>query len=397
MINYNITKEISLFKVKDNYFTANYNGKIYSIGELLFICLNAIQNGKSIDEITEQINNEYNLGVNSDFIKNNVDDFFKKIENVEKNKSTLYNYIYFKIKIFGAQSIKKATKVLGLLFNKYVLMLLIPLGILFSFLLMGNIYQDGIISNQVSFKESFTGFILIYSGITILGLIHEFGHASAAAHYKQPSDSIGFGFYIVFPVFYSDVSKIWNLDKWRRIVVNLGGIYFQLILNILFYFVYLNISNIEDKIVLKYFVFANFILLGYSINPFLRNDGYWVYSDFFEIPNLTEKATKFPRIIMRIMQGNESLSNKIMIVFKQFPLLVYTILYYLIMMLLVVSLLWLTYKNMVELKNIITTWYVFDWTVFSTYKKIITLLFGLFVNIYFSFIIARRFLRKRRF
>lgn len=394
MIDYSITKEISLFKVEKNYFTANYNGKIYSIGELLFICLKSIQNNQTIEEITTTLNSEYELDVDADFVEKNIIDFLNKIEKTEKNKSTLYNYIYLKVKIFGSKTINAVTPVLGQLFNKYLLMLLIPIGLFFSVRLVGLIYEDGIIAIQSSLKETFAGLLIMYGGITVIGLIHEFGHASAAAYYKQPSSSIGFGFYIVFPVFYSDVSKIWNLNKWKRIVVNLGGIYLQLILNIAFFFLYLQLEDIEIKLILKFFVYANFILLIYAINPFLRNDGYWVYSDFFGIPNLTQRALKYPKQFVQLLKEDASALHKLKVIYKQLPLLIYTLLYYLIMTALVIGLLWLTYKNSITLKNIIVEWETFDWSGIAIYRKLFGLIFGLFINIYFTTLIFKRFIYK---
>lgn len=394
MIDYSITEEIHLFKVEEDYFTANYNGKIYSIGKLLFICLKWIKNDKSLDEITEELNTQYKIDIDVETVEKNIADFLKKLEKREKNESTLYNYIYLKVKIFEEKSIKAITAILEVLFNKYILAILTPTSILLTVLLIGLIYEDGILIGESSLKETFTGLLIMYGGITILGIFHEFGHASAAAYYKQPSTSIGFGFYIVFPVFYSDVSKIWNLDRRKRIIVNLGGIYFQLILNILFYILYTQIQNIELKLTVRFFVFANFTLLIYAINPFLRNDGYWVYSDFFRIPNLTQRAVQYPKKFVQLLKEDISFKQKLKSIYQQLPLLIYTLLFHLIMTALVFALIWLTYTNIIQLIGLIKSWNINNWETVSSYKKIFTLTFGLFINVYFFILIIKRFTLK---
>ena len=87
---------------------------------------------------------------------------------------------------------------------------------------------------------------------------------------------------------YTNTTNAWKLDKIKRIKVNLGGIYFQLIINL--------------ALILLYYVipFQNFLLsllimntasIVASFNPFFRYDGYWIFSDYFNLQNLKEKST----------------------------------------------------------------------------------------------------------
>ncbi|MDC3388618.1 hypothetical protein OAX11_03800 [Flavobacteriaceae bacterium] len=396
MIPYDLIKEIKLYKVEEDYFTANYNDKIYSIGEILYDTLVSIQNEHSLEDTTKAINESYKLDVEKEVIQTHLNDFINKITDSTKNKSTLYNYIYFKVKIFGSKPIAFVSSILSGLFNKYILLILAPVAVYFTIKMLGLLYEDGIIMTQTSLGESFSGLLLMYSGITIIGLFHEFGHSSAAGYYKQPSDIIGFGLYIVFPVFYSDVSKVWNLNKWKRIVVNLGGIYFQLLLNILFYFIYINIESIDIKINLRFFVFSNFILLVYAINPFLRNDGYWVYSDFFGIKNLTQQATVFPKALFTKFKTDISLREKFRFAYKNLALLIYSFLFYIIMTVLILGLMYLTYLNVINIKDFILTWKEIDWSTALVYREIFELVFGLLINIYFLTKIAKRVIFKKQ-
>lgn len=84
--------------------------------------------------------------------------------------------------------------------------------------------------------------IYIILGVLLLLLlssfVHEIGHASACRHFGVKHGGIGFGLYLTFPVFYTDVSEIWKLKRTERIVVNMAGVYFQLILLIPFFLIY---------------------------------------------------------------------------------------------------------------------------------------------------------------
>ncbi len=86
----------------------------------------------------------------------------------------------------------------------------------------------------------FTGEDLIwgYFFFFISLLLHELGHASACVRYgSQPSD-IGFTIYLIFPAFYSDVTDAWKLKRLQRLIVDLGGIFFQLVVGAVYVFIY---------------------------------------------------------------------------------------------------------------------------------------------------------------
>jgi putative peptide zinc metalloprotease protein len=79
---------------------------------------------------------------------------------------------------------------------------------------------------ETDFSLKFLLCLLVLYGCSIL---HEFGHAAAGKRFGATPGDIGFGFYFIAPVFFSDLSDVWKLPPKERIIVNLGGIYFELI------------------------------------------------------------------------------------------------------------------------------------------------------------------------
>ena len=128
----------------------------------------------------------------------------------------------------------------------------------------------------------------LYFGL--LGFIsvtfHEFGHASSAKYFGAKHGGIGGGFYLFTPVYFADVSDIWKLSRFKRIIVNLSGIYFESIMSCV-YIVFGLISNIEMFVIIGTFIFLHSL---WNLNPFLRNDGYWVLSDSLNYPNLSKNS-----------------------------------------------------------------------------------------------------------
>jgi putative peptide zinc metalloprotease protein len=120
----------------------------------------------------------------------------------------------------------------------------------------------------------------------ISGIWHELGHATACRKFNIEHGDIGFGFYLLMPVFFADVSNIWKLEPKKRIVVNLGGVYFDLMFATILLIIFLFSKNIN------LLLFPSLILIGilYNLNPFVRYDGYWILSDLLFIPSLQKKS-----------------------------------------------------------------------------------------------------------
>lgn len=115
---------------------------------------------------------------------------------------------------------------------------------------------------------------------------HELGHASAAARFGCSQVEIGFGIYLFYGVFYADVTEAWRLPRGQRVVVDLGGIYFQSIFMAAVLAAF-NWTGSDALLVAFFFLEVGIVR---SLNPFLRLDGYWVMSDLFGIPNLRRQS-----------------------------------------------------------------------------------------------------------
>jgi putative peptide zinc metalloprotease protein len=118
--------------------------------------------------------------------------------------------------------------------------------------------------------------------ITIIAaFFHEFGHASALARHGCNRLEIGLGLYLRFPVLYTDVSEAWRLAPLQRALVDVGGLYFQNITVILL----LGLFFWSHSATYLYAIILIDLSLSFSMNPFLRMDGYWLMADLFGIYN----------------------------------------------------------------------------------------------------------------
>ncbi len=128
-----------------------------------------------------------------------------------------------------------------------------------------------------------------YACIVAVLLFHELGHAAGMRHVGQPPQEIGFGFYLIFPVFFANVSNAWLVDRKSRFVVNLGGIYFQMLATVVLYAgIALTSGHTQAWLTLAFK--SNLATAIFVLIPFIRNDGYWLLADFLGLHDLYQRA-----------------------------------------------------------------------------------------------------------
>ena len=232
---------------------------------------------KRVDHFQEAVSilkKEYGRIYSEEEIELLVIKFIKPILEIDEKTS---NPFLFKKEFISGSSIKWISNLLSILFDRKIIYLLLMISCCLEIYFFSNFFSQ----INVHQFDLYT-FIVLLSLFLISSFIHELGHASACRYYELEHGGIGFGLYLNFPVFYTDVSSIWKLSRKKRLLVNFAGVYFQLILLIPILLIYFFTFNSS----LKYFIYIinfNFLL---TLNPFLKFDGYWIVSDLLGVPNL---------------------------------------------------------------------------------------------------------------
>ncbi len=113
-------------------------------------------------------------------------------------------------------------------------------------------------------------------------VLHELGHCSACHRLGSSDGEIGFGIYLCFPVLYSDVTYAWTLPRMQRAMIDLSGIYFQLLASAALLARY-TFTGYRPEL---WAAIAITISALPNLDPFLKLDGYWFLSDVLGVPNL---------------------------------------------------------------------------------------------------------------
>ncbi len=147
------------------------------------------------------------------------------------------------------------------------------------------------------FQSFFNWHTIFYfwCSLAIVKIIHEFGHGLTAKHFGGEVHEMGMLFLVLTPALYCDVTDSWLLpSKWKRIWISAAGIYVECLLASIAAFVWFNTEQgLLNSLCLATMIICSVNTILFNANPLLRYDGYYVMSDWLEIPNLRIKSTQF--------------------------------------------------------------------------------------------------------
>jgi len=258
-----------------------YSNKTLLIGFIVKEIVELLQrNITSKELIKETILQKYNIVVDEKSVietKEKIDDFL-----IKKNKDSFTRLF----KLLNPSKIKFG--ILYFLFSKKFFF------ILFFFSFFYNLSFFFLFNNQtiVHFADK----IIWCCSIFFILILHELGHSFSAQRYGVNSNDIGVGLYLFFPVFYINLGEIWKLSSFKRIIINLSGIYFQLIIGFILSILFI----VYENIIFVNLFFSNFLIILVNLNPFIKFDGYWILSDIMNEKNLSKKSNSAIKSIVKM-------------------------------------------------------------------------------------------------
>ncbi|MFH6986927.1 hypothetical protein ACHRVW_04195 [Flavobacterium collinsii] len=253
------------------------------ISDNLFYLLNIVDSNKNVAQIVAEYNSLYNAKLDTDLAYMLLYEklgYYNIIENQENNfRTSSPTYLKLNFIIIKAKTTRVISRPFLFLFSGKILRVLVPICVIIIFFSIITNYE----LIYQSFKDLSPKYFMLYMVIMILSsFLHELGHTSATYKYGGSHSGIGIGFYLFTPVLYADVSSAWKFDYKKRIIVNLGGIYFEFLFGTALLLISL-IFEIKSLLIVPSLILFKTL---FNLNPFFRTDGYWVLSDFTKTPNL---------------------------------------------------------------------------------------------------------------
>jgi len=177
----------------------------------------------------------------------------------------------------GQGSIKQAKPINDICLRAYVL--------LWIFLVLIQICYFKYIARTYLMAKWQEGIVVLIIAI-IATFGHELGHYIVSKRYFKPK--FGFTFLLVFPAFYVNTQESWKLPKGIRILINLSGSLFDLLINTLVICLVIFFPKLEYYS--TPFLITQFSRWALVLNPLFPTDFYWILCDVTKIVNLSQKA-----------------------------------------------------------------------------------------------------------
>ena len=134
-------------------------------------------------------------------------------------------------------------------------------------------------------RDNWIWLILTWSGLKIL---HELAHGVACKRYGGEVRQCGIVLIVLIPLPFVDVTSSWRFrSKWKKIYVAAAGMYIEVFFAALaaIAWCYLD-SPVLKQHAMNLMLAGTVTTLLFNANPLMRFDGYYILSDWLELPNL---------------------------------------------------------------------------------------------------------------
>ena len=130
----------------------------------------------------------------------------------------------------------------------------------------------------------------------IMGFLHESAHGLTCKHYGGQVHGMGLMFMYLMPAFFCDVTEAWvSASRAQRLATIIAGIWVEMVVCGIAMVIWTNtvagqwIHDFSYQIIL----ITGIAVVVVNLNPLIKLDGYYFFTEFIGIPDLKERSTAF--------------------------------------------------------------------------------------------------------
>ncbi len=145
------------------------------------------------------------------------------------------------------------------------------------------------------------GFLSYGATLVAIKVLHELGHAFTAKRLGCRVPAMGVAFLVMMPVAYTDTNETWRLtDRYDRLKVALAGVTTELAIAVWATLAWTLLPDGALRSSAFFLATTSWIAtLAVNASPFMRFDGYFILSDWLDMPNLHERSFALARWHLR--------------------------------------------------------------------------------------------------
>lgn len=289
------------------------SGKFFRLGEAELFITQQLDGKTSIEEIRRMAESEFGAALPMDILLNFLNDLKKNgmLEAPDGKRRSTKNYdkrvrgnpLLYRIKLCDPwRLLKFLDERLRFLFTPYFVALSAA-AIVLAVLVVAGTWSDFIQDVPRLYQTSTLPVVILTVFVVIV--VHEFGHGMTCTHFGGEVHEMGFMLLLMQPAFYCNVSDAWLFpERSKRLWVGFAGPYFELFLWALAVFAW---RATERDTWINFIALTIMATSGLkallNFNPLIKLDGYYLLSDYLEIPNLRRRAFRYVGSLLERLFG----------------------------------------------------------------------------------------------
>jgi putative peptide zinc metalloprotease protein len=140
-------------------------------------------------------------------------------------------------------------------------------------------------------------------GIALSGakIIHELGHGLTARYFGCRVPAMGIALLVLWPVLWTDTTDAWRLsDRRQRMAIDAAGMASEIVLAVLATLAWTVLPDGPARTAAFLLSSSTWIItILVNVNPLMRFDGYYLLSDWLDVPNLQDRGLALARWWLR--------------------------------------------------------------------------------------------------
>ncbi len=220
------------------------------------------------------------------------DKMFAKVQQQKKKeqKARWMNFLFFRIRLLNPDPLlERLSPLFPWLMTRPVAGIWLLTLLVAAEALIGQ--QEQLVNQGLNIL-AFDNLILLYLATFVVKSLHELGHGIVCKHYGGAVPHAGVMLLLFAPIPYMDASSTWRFgSKWQRVFVGAAGMITELWLAALAAILWsYSPPGLLNALLYNVMFVASVTTLLFNLNPLMRFDGYYIFSDLLEEPNLGTRS-----------------------------------------------------------------------------------------------------------
>lgn len=214
-------------------------------------------------------------------------------------KWLLHHYLFFRVPLLRPDAWLDRWQPVAERFRSRTFALLTLMALLLGLMLVAR--QWDVFTTSLVDTFTLSGLFAYGVALILVKLLHELGHAFTAKRFGCRVPTMGVAFLVLWPMAYTDTNETWRLtSRWQRLRVAAAGIVTELGIAAWATLAWGLLPDGELRSAAFVLATTSWIAtLAINASPFMRFDGYFILSDWLDLPNLHERSFALARWRLR--------------------------------------------------------------------------------------------------